>query len=66
MSGIERKILRNKLKAELKKNKQKRTMPLSKYRFKTQDELKAEYAEKLTEQMLETAKQSSMTQQNND
>lgn len=58
MSGFERKVLRNKIKAELKKNGMKRTMPLSKYRFKTPEEIKAEYAEKLTEHMLETAKQS--------
>ena len=36
MSGIARKIERNKLKAQIKKDGMKRNQPLSKYRFKTQ------------------------------
>lgn len=58
MSGFARKVQRNKIKNELKKMGMKRTQPLSKYRFKTQEELNEERAAKLTEQMLATAKES--------
>ncbi len=66
MSGIARKIERNKLKDALKKNKQKRTQPLSKYRFKTEEEKRAELAEQLTDHMLQTAKEAEHKKVNND
>lgn len=58
MSSLERKILRNKIKQELKRTGQKRTLPLSKYRFKTDKELQEEYAARLTEQMIKEGKES--------
>ena len=58
MSGFARKLERNKLKAEIKRSGQKRQFPLSKYRFKTQEELQQEYATRLTEQMIKQAKES--------
>ena len=39
MSGFARKVERNRLKAQIKKDGMKKTQPLSKYRFKTQKEL---------------------------
>lgn len=57
MSGFTRKVERNRLKAQIKKDGMKRTQPLSKYRFKTQKELQEEYAARLTEQMIQTAKE---------
>ena len=61
MSGIARKIERNKLKAQMKKNQ-----PLSKYRFKTQKEIQEEYAARLTEQMIQTAKEAENKKVNNE
>jgi hypothetical protein len=57
MSGFVRKVQRNKLKSEMKKNGMKRTMPLSKYRFKTEEEIREEQAARITEQMIKTAKE---------
>lgn len=58
MSGFARKVLRNQIKEEIKKSGVKRTMPLSKYRFKTAEEIQKEYAERLTEHIIQTAKES--------
>lgn len=58
MSNFARKIQRNKIKNALKNSKQKRTMPLSKYRFKTDEEMQKEAAEMMTEQMLQNMKNS--------
>ena len=51
MSGIARKIQRNKMKQTLKKQGEKRTAPLSKYRFKTKDEMLKEQSDKIVEEM---------------
>ena len=66
MSGFARQLERNKMKAQLKKEGIKRTMPLSKYRFKTSAEIQKEVAEKITEQMIETAKQETYKPVNNE
>lgn len=66
MGSFERKLNRNKLKSALKANKQKRTQPLSKYRFLTDEEKQNAIAERLTEQMMQTAKKSIGNQANND
>ena len=55
MSGFKRKLLREKMKKAIKSKGEKQVAPLSKYRFKTKEEM---YAEKLTEQMLQQAKNS--------
>ena len=51
MSGIARKIERNKLKAQIKKDGMKRNQPLSKYRFKTKEEMLEEQSNRLVEEM---------------
>lgn len=51
MSGIARKIQRNRMKQALKKQGEKRTAPLSKYRFKTKDEMLKEQSDKIVEEM---------------
>ena len=56
MSGIARKIQRNKMKQTLKKQGEKRTAPLSKYRFKTKDEMLKEQSDKIVEQMIKDVK----------
>ena len=66
MSGFDRKVERNKLRTQIKKDRMKRDQPLSKYRFKTQKELQEEYAAKLTEQMIQTAKESENKRVNNE
>lgn len=66
MSGFTRKVERNRLKAQIKKDGMKRTQPLSKYRFKTQKELQEEYAARLTEQMIQTAKEAENKKVNNE
>ena len=60
MGSLARKVQRNQLKQALEKEGIKRTMPLSKYRFKTKEEKTKERAEKLTEQMLEAAKEAEL------
>lgn len=66
MGSFERKLNRNKLKSALKANKQKRTKPLSEYRFLTDEERQNAIAEKMTEQMMQTAKESMNNPVNND
>ena len=44
----------------------KRNQPLSKYRFKTQKEIQEEYAARLTEQMIQTAKEAENKKVNNE
>ena len=56
MSEIARKIQRNKMKQTLKKQGEKRTAPLSKYRFKTKDEMLKEQSDKIVEQMIKDVK----------
>lgn len=56
MSGIARKIQRNKMKQTLKKQGEKRTAPLSKYRFKTKDEMLKEQSDKIVEEMAKNIK----------
>lgn len=56
MSGFARKIQRNKIKQAIKKQGGKRTAPLSKYRFKTKEELLKEQSDKIVEQMIENVK----------
>ena len=56
MSGIARKIQRNRIKQALKKQGEKRTDPLSKYRFKTKDEMLKEQSDKIVEQMIKDVK----------
>lgn len=56
MSGIARKIQRNRIKQALKKQGEKRTTPLSKYRFKTKDEMLKEQSDKIVEQMIKDVK----------
>ena len=51
MSGFERKVRRNQIKAALKKQGQKRTLPLSQYRFKTKEEMLEEQSNRLVEEM---------------
>ena len=51
---------------KIKKDGMKRTQPLSKYRFKTQKELQEEYAARLTEQMIQTAKEAENKKVNNE
>lgn len=66
MGSFERKLLRNKMKQAIKAKGEKRVAPLSKYRFKTKEEMQKEYAEKLTEQMLQQAKNSTNNRVSND
>lgn len=56
MSGFARKIQRNKIKQAIKKQREKRKAPLSKYRFKTKDEILKEQSDKIVEQMMENTK----------
>ena len=56
MSGFARKIQRNKIKQAIKKQGEKRKTPLSKYRFKTKDEILKEQSDKIVEQMMENTK----------
>lgn len=56
MSGIARKIQRNRIKQALKKQGEKRTTPLSKYRLKTKDEMLKEQSDKIVEQMIKDVK----------
>lgn len=56
MSGIARKIQRNRIKQTLKKQGEKRTTPLSKYRLKTKDEMLKEQSDKIVEQMIKDVK----------
>lgn len=51
MSGFARKVKRNQIKEALKKQGDKRELPLSKYRFKTQDEILKEQTDKIVESM---------------
>lgn len=51
MSGFERKLKRNQIKNALKKQKEKRVLPLSKYRIKTQEEMLKEQSDRLVESM---------------
>ena len=66
MSGFARKVERKKIKNAIKKQGEKRTLPLSKYRFKTQKEIQEEYAARLTEQMIQTAKEAENKKVNNE
>ena len=56
MRGFARKIQRNRTKQALKKQGEKRTAPLSKYRFKTKDEMLKEQSDKIVEQMIKDVK----------
>lgn len=56
MSGIERKIQRNKMKNAIKSQGMKRKMPLSKYRFKTKEEMLKEQSNAIVEQMAKSMK----------
>jgi len=51
VSGIERKVKRNQLKKAFEKQGMKRIQPLSKYRFKTQDEMLEEQSNRIVEEM---------------
>ena len=51
MSGIERKVKRNQLKKAFEKQGMKRIQHLSKYRFKTQDEMLEEQSNRIVEEM---------------
>lgn len=51
MSGFARKVKRNQMKAALKKQGEKRVLPLSKYRFKTKEEMLKEQTDKMVESM---------------
>lgn len=51
MSGFARKVGRNKIKSAIKKQGEKRTLPLSKYRFKTKEEMLEEQSNRLVEEM---------------
>lgn len=51
MSGFARKVKRNKIKSAIKKQGEKRTLPLSKYRFKTKEEMLEEQSNRLVEEM---------------
>ena len=51
MSGFARKVERNKIKSAIKKQGEKRTLPLSKYRFKTKEEMLEEQSNRLVEEM---------------
>lgn len=56
MGGFARKIQRNKIKQAIKKQGEKRKAPLSKYRFKTKDEILKEQSDKIVEQMMNNTK----------
>ena len=51
MSGFARKVERNKIKSAIKKQGEKRTLPLNKYRFKTKEEMLEEQSNRLVEEM---------------
>lgn len=51
MSGLARKVKRNQIKEALKKQGDKRALPLSKYRFKTKEEMLKEQSNRLVEEM---------------
>ena len=51
MSGFARKVERNKIQNAIKKQGEKRTLPLSKYRFKTKEEMLEEQSNRLVEEM---------------
>lgn len=51
MSGIARKIQRNKMKKAIKARGTKRTAPLSQYRFKTKEEMLEEQSNAIVEDM---------------
>ena len=51
MSGFARKVERNKIKSAIKKQGEKGTLPLSKYRFKTKEEMLEEQSNRLVEEM---------------
>ena len=51
MSGFARKVKRNQIKEALKKQGDKREFTLSKYRYKTQDEILKEQTDKIVESM---------------
>lgn len=56
MSGIARKIQRNKMKKAIKAQGVKRTAPLSQYRFKTKEEMLEEQSNAIVEQMAKSMK----------
>lgn len=56
MSGFARKLKRNQIKQAIKKQGNKKIAPLSKYRFKTKEELLKEQSDKIVEQMIENVK----------
>lgn len=56
MSGFTRKIQRNRIKQAIQRQGGKRTSPLSKYRFKTREEMLKEQSDKIVEQMTENIK----------
>lgn len=56
MSGFTRKIQRNRIKQAIQRQGGKRTSPLSKYRFKTREEMLKEQSDKIVEQMAENIK----------
>lgn len=51
MSNFERKVKRNQIKAALKRQGEKRRLPLSQYRFKTKEEMLEEQSNRLVEEM---------------
>ena len=56
MSGIARKIQRNKMKQAIKAQGVKRKAPLSQYRFKTTEEMLKEQSNAIVEQMAKSMK----------
>lgn len=54
MSGLARKVKRNQLKAALKKQGEKRKLPLSQYRFKTEEEKLKEQTDRIVESMAQS------------
>lgn len=56
MSGIARKIQRNKMKQAIKAQGVKRKAPLSQYRFKTKEEMLKEQSNAIVEQMAKSIK----------
>lgn len=56
MSGIARKIQRNKMKQAIKAQGVKRKAPLSQYRFKTKEEMLKEQSNAIVEQIAKSMK----------